>query len=137
MQLSIAFHIIGFVLWVGGSIILARALAVAVAEGSDAPVRNWAWSGFVGYIVPGAILTLVTGIYQLLTRGMPFYFAQGWFHAKLTLVLVMLVGTLILGIKAKAMSRGELVKKGALMAVHGIAALMLIGGVLLTILGRA
>jgi len=118
---------------------LARALAVAVGEKTESSaVRNWAWRGFLGYVLPGAVITVITGLYQILGGGgFAFYFAQDWFHGKVTLVLLMIGATVLFGIKTKAMSRGATVSKGVMMAIHGIAGLMLIGGVLLTVLGRS
>ena len=53
------FHIIGLVLWVGGTLMLARALAVAVGEKTEfSAVRSWAWRGFAGYVLPGAVIKL-------------------------------------------------------------------------------
>ena len=117
---------------------LARTLAVAVGDKTESSaVRNWAWRGFTGYVLPGAVVTVVTGLYQILNGGgFAFYFAQGWFHSKVTLILLMLGATVLFGIKTKAMGRGATVSKGVMMAIHGIAGLMLIGGVLLTVLGR-
>jgi uncharacterized membrane protein len=136
-QLSLAFHIIGFVLWVGGTMVLARALAVATSDKPQSAVCSWAWRAFVGYIVPGALLTVLTGLYQILSGvGFAGYFAQGWFHGKVTLILLMFGATVVFGVKCSALSRGESVRKGSLMAIHGIAALMLLGGVLLTMTGR-
>lgn len=117
--------------------ILSRALAVAVGDSGGTDLKRWGWRAFKGYILPAAVVTVLTGIYQISAGGgVAFYFAQGWFHSKLTLVLLMLAATTLLGIKTKALSEGRLVGKGMLMAIHGIAALMLIGGVFLTITGR-
>lgn len=117
--------------------VLARALAVAVADKPQSALCGWAWRGFLGYILPGALLTVITGLYQILAGvGFAGYFAQGWFHGKVTLILLMFGATVVFGVKCSALSRGGLVTKGSLMAIHGIAALMLVGGVLLTMTGR-
>ncbi len=137
MSVSIAFHIIGFVLWVGGTMFLSRALAVAVGDVGAGEVKRWGWRAFCGYLLPGALLTVITGLYQIaIGGGVAFYFAQGWFHGKLTLVLLMLGATVMLGIKTKVLSEGTQVGRGTFMAIHGIAALVLVGAIILTITGR-
>lgn len=91
---------------------------------------------FWGFAVSGAVIALVSGLYQLIIGGVGFYMKQGWFHGKLTLVIVLLVLTVILAVQVAATKRAEPIKIGLVRAVHGITGFCLIVIVFLTFLGR-
>ncbi len=91
---------------------------------------------FFGFTVGGLIVTLLTGIFQLMTRGMSFYMKQGWFHSKLTCVLVLIVISTLLYFELSKAAKGQLLRRGRLCALHGITGAMLVAIVFLTIFGR-
>ncbi len=141
MQISLAFHIIGIVLWVGGLMIgtrLMKAVLVDPEAGATLSVtqRSMLQRVFKGYILPGFILALGSGLYQIYTMGLAHYMRQGWFHGKLTLVLLLVIVTFLTGDTAARIARGEAINAKKLSAFHGIAGLCLVVIVFLTLLGR-
>jgi uncharacterized membrane protein len=92
--------------------------------------------GYFGFVVAGAVLSLGSGIYQLLERGIGFYMAQGWFHGKLTLVIVLLVVTVVFGAQVKGAAAGKTVKPGLVGMMHGVTSGALVLISFLTLVGR-
>ncbi len=133
MRFSLALHIIGVVFWLGGLILLPRLMKLALQSGtSSAQLKPIGKRAFFGYLLPGAIITVVSGLYQLFSLGASLYFKQGWFHTKLTFVVVLLIATALLWIEL----RREQLRGGRLMMIHGIGAAMLLIVVFLTFLSR-
>ena len=86
-----AFHIIGVVTWFAGLFYLPR-LFVYHAEASEALFRDRFKIMERRLLVMthiGAVLTLALGIATLVTE--PFYLQAGWLHAKLALVLLLVI----------------------------------------------
>jgi uncharacterized membrane protein len=115
-----------------GLLILTRVMAVA--ESPSASLIKTVQRLWLGYALPGALIVVVTGFIQILNRGFSFYFGpgQGWFHAKVTLVLVLLVMTLLIWRQVGIFITGQSVNKKLLSAFHGVSALILVVLVLLT-----
>jgi uncharacterized membrane protein len=85
-------HVIGVILWIGGLLFLTRLLGYHMREigKPDAKIAMAALSRIELrmhhlVIVPGAILAITGGLWQLTQQG--HLMKEGWFHAKLTLVL--------------------------------------------------
>ncbi len=137
VAISLAVHVTGLLFWIGPLLTLTVSLK-AVAQSSDKETLmrpiNRSWYGFV---IPGASLVLVSGLYQLIAyRGMAFYMQQGWFHAKLTAVLVLFLLTGLVGLELRRFhEEGEVRAKRLGMYHGGVSALALII-VFLTILSR-
>ncbi len=91
MTISLSLHVFGIALWIGG-LIFVLTLAGQV---SAALLRK----AMFKVVHPGMGLVLVTGVYQLLTRGMKFYMSQPWMHTKLTVVIILIVLTIVAGKK--------------------------------------
>lgn len=143
MQYSIAFHIIALVLWLGGLMVITRTLKLFACNfpaeansGLDGlrSINSRIWFGFV---IPGAVLSIVTGLYQIYLMGISYYMKQGWFHAKLTLVLVLLVVTFFVGREVGRSSKKLQLDAKRLLILHIISATSLLIIVFLTILGRS
>lgn len=132
MKLSFAFHVLGIVFWIGGLLFGTKLVKVAAAHASNAAVQTLSKKTLFGYILPGVIITLVTGLHQLVGGGVGVYMKQGWMHAKLTLILLLLWSTITMFIDLIAMSRGENVnlKHGTLH--HAITAFCLLVILILT-----
>lgn len=131
MIASLTLHIIGLVLWVGGLILLPRFIVVA-PPASFGGVRRVFW----GFVVAGGVIAAASGLYQIAQRGAAFYFSQGWFHTKLTLVGVLVVLTALLGSEIARGASGRGARASRLMMIHGISALSMAAIVFLTINGR-
>lgn len=132
MAYSITFHIIGICFWMAGLIMLTRVMAVgeAASPGLLKTVKRL----WFGYALPGVVLVLITGINQILFRGMAYYFGpgQGWFHGKIAGVLILLVITGLVWKEVSKFCSGIQPNKKLLGALHGISALLLIVMVTLT-----
>ena len=141
MAYSLAVHIIGVVFWLGGLLVLTRLLKMSVAEGAlpdgaRTSVAQMIKRGYFGFVISGAVLSLGSGIYQILERGFGFYMAQGWFHGKLTLVIILLVVTIVFGAQVKGAAAGRSVKPGLVGMLHGVTSASLVLIAFLTLVGR-
>jgi putative membrane protein len=59
-----------------------------------------------GIMIPSMIATLGLGIW-LLSLNSAYYFTQGWMHAKLTLVVALVIYHHLCGAQLKRFARGE------------------------------
>ncbi len=138
MHISFAFHLIGIVLWLGGLILLPRVMKAIAELPQEAAakamlgVRRVFW----GFVMSGFVISLVSGLGQVIGGGVGYYLKAGWFHGKLTFVILLLVATAFLTMEILKSARGEALNPRKLMMVHGIGALSLVVIVFLTFLGR-
>lgn len=126
MAFSLALHLIGLVIWVGGLMFIARIMTLAsdgeIPANFGAAIKRM----FLGYVLAGLLLSTITGLFQLSAGGMAQYMKQGWMHMKLTFVLALYVVTAALAVKVFALEQGRAVKRSVLMALHGLAGLCLL-----------
>lgn len=139
-QISLGFHIIGIVLWIGGLMVTSG--LIRYFEKSDAAKSGPAYTAltkkyFFAMVLPGMILALLSGTYQLLTNGVSYYMQQGWFHGKLTLVILLLVTTLSVWFGVQRVQRGEVVNGKKYGMIHGVIGTLFLLIVFLTYVGRA
>ncbi|MDX1297144.1 MAG: protoporphyrinogen oxidase HemJ [Pseudomonas sp.] len=104
-----ALHIIAMVCWFAGLFYLPR-LFVYHAMSSDEVSRErfciMERKLYRGIMWPSLIATLGLGLW-LISLNPSHYFAQGWMHAKLSLVALLVVYQLMCGAQLKAFARGE------------------------------
>ncbi len=138
MRYILALHIIGIVMWLGGMMITTRLFKIfrSSSAGADSQWPNALMKLWRGFILPGALIVIVSGILQVLTNGVGYYMQQGWFHAKLTFVVLLVIATAFLGSEIKSYKEGNLEAGKNAMLLHGIAGLALLANVFLTMLGR-
>ena len=137
MKISLAFHIVGMVMWVGGLMILTRVLKVFSDElGDSRSLAAMVQGLYKGFVLPGLLVAIVSGLYQLTSMGIGVYMKQGWFHGKLTLVVVLLVVTFFVGGEVHKVQRAQKLSAARLIALHALSSVALLGIVFLTILGR-
>ncbi|WP_263147587.1 protoporphyrinogen oxidase HemJ [Pseudomonas sp. RIT-PI-AD] len=103
-----ALHIVAVVCWFAGLFYLPR-LFVYHAASEDAPSRErfcvMERKLYRGIMLPSMIATLVLGIWLiLLNSGL---MSQGWLHAKLTLVVLLIGYHHACGAMLKRFARGE------------------------------
>ena len=91
---------------------------------------------YMGFVVGGMVLATLSGLHQLGSRGMSFYFSQGWFHTKVTLLIVLYVITVLVGFALKGAKDGQTISRQKGVVLHALCSLILIGIVFLTMLGR-
>jgi putative membrane protein len=132
MKILVAVHLLGVVLWMGGLLNLSRILGYhAIEHPTVRPRYSWL-EGRLNYLVtiPGAILTVGTGVAQAILDGADYFHAAGWLHWKLLLVGAILVIHVILTRKHRRLTREPAdakIKKALFAALHGTLGLLLIG----------
>lgn len=95
-----AFHIIFMVTWFAGLFYLPRLFVYhAMAEDPVSIERFKVMERklYYGIATPGAIITIALGIWMLVDYAWSLYGAQGWLHAKLALVGVLIAYHLYCG----------------------------------------
>src|ERR1035438_10073661 len=89
---TLVFHLIGLVFWLGGLLVVTHTLAMHSEE--DSPETRAALGRLESKLLrglahPGAAIMVITGF--ILVGHDPAYLRQHWLHAKLLLVLVLMV----------------------------------------------
>ncbi len=85
-----AWHIIFMVTWFAGLFYLPRLFvyhAMSTDEASNARFKIMERKLFYGIMTPGAVLTIIFGLWLMLGYG----FHGGWLHAKLALVTALVI----------------------------------------------
>lgn len=101
---TLVFHLTGMVFWIGGMLFAIQSLAL-YAETEELAQRQAhsrsAARSMKALAHPGAALVVITGV--LLLSLAPGFLQQGWLHAKLTLVGLMVVVDLLLNAQVRRM----------------------------------
>ncbi len=100
-----AFHVIFMVTWFAGLFYLPRLFVYhAAAEDTVSRERFKVMERklYYGITTPGGLATIVFGLWMLLDNWSGYYATQGWMHAKLALVAVLVVYHLWCGRLVKA-----------------------------------
>lgn len=138
MRWLLAFHVVGVVMWLGSLMALSRVLGYHTREPPSVRPRFSFVEGRldVGGAMPGALLTLLTGLGLLAMEPMGWFRAQGWLHTKLLLVLFLALihGGVRIRYRRMARQRADQPTSRAFFgAAHGIVGLLLIGIIILAI----
>jgi putative membrane protein len=124
---TLVFHAIGLVFWLGSLLVVTHILAIHTEE--ESPEARAALSGLESKLLrglahPGAAIMIVTGF--ILIAHDPNYLRQYWLHAKLLLVVILIVLDLRLTFRARAFQEGRIaLTRRECMALHGAIALIL------------
>jgi len=89
-----AFHISFMVTWFAGLFYLPRLFvyhAMCHDEPGNQRFKIMERKLFYGIMTPGALLTIGTGAWLLIDYGWAIYSSSGWLHAKLLLVLFLVI----------------------------------------------
>ena len=95
-----AFHVIFMVTWFAGLFYLPRLFVYHAMTEDAAGIARFKIMErklFFGIMTPGAILTIALGIWMLIDYGWEAYGRMGWLHAKLALVVLLIVYHLYCG----------------------------------------
>jgi len=140
--LALFFHLLGLILYVGGFLALSRWLAKAVRfESADARTEAYRvlvrMHKFVDW--PGLGMAVLTGLYMLMVGNKHMgYMREGYFHIKLTFVLVLVVCDVIVTKKLFALNgEGKQPSATPFRIIHGVSGLALIGILAAMYFGRA
>lgn len=130
-QLSVVLHIIGFIFLVAGLLIGLRVARMST------PSAELLKSIRFGYILSGASLVLITGFYQILYHGFPYYMTQGWFHGKLTVALILVgLSGYLFGKFAEVERSGQPLARSFTAKMHAIIGILVLAAIAFVILGR-
>lgn len=134
MSWLLAFHIIGIIVWMGGLVTLARLLGHhAALESGDArkSLIRFEHRSYFAAILPGFLVSLGTGLAMLFMKGGgvghyldPSGIWGATFHAKLTLIVVLIVLDQLILAKMRKLHREDVGSKPFFMASHGIIGLI-------------
>jgi uncharacterized integral membrane protein (TIGR00701 family) len=132
----IGFHLIGVVLWMGGLMAFSRILGYQSKELPSVRPRLTFIESRLNMLVaaPGALLTIVFGVWLAVQHGAAWFRVASWLHYKLALVCVVLVIHVVLTVKIRQIRRAAPsapMSRGLYAALHGTVGLLLIAIVLL------
>jgi protoporphyrinogen IX oxidase len=138
MRWLIAFHVVGVVMWMGSLMALSRILGYHVREPATVRPRFSFLEGRLDLFgaVPGAVLTLATGLGQLALEPDRWFSTARWMHVKLLLVLVLVVLHVMLLVRHRRLARqraDQVIPRGFFAAAHGMIGLLLIAIVVLAV----
>lgn len=137
MKLSLSLHILGIVLWVGTLLMLS--MIVFLNQKYDLSKKDFniiSKKLFFAGILPGVLLSFGSGLYQILTIGFAHYMKQGWFHGKLTFIIILSIVTFVFSLDIKNIQSGKWPSRSKAMAIHGSTGICLILIIFLTMFGR-
>ena len=104
-----ALHIIALVCWFAGLFYLPRLFVYHAMSEDEASRERFCVMErklYRGIMLPSMVATLVFGI-ALLSLNAGAYFSQGWMHAKLALVVLLIGYHHVCGAQLKRFARGE------------------------------
>jgi len=132
----IGFHLIGVVLWMGGLMAFSRILGYQSKELPSVRPRLTFIESRLNMLVaaPGALLTIVFGVWLAVQHGAAWFRVASWLHYKLALVCAVAVIHVVLTIKIRQIRRAAPsapMSRGLYAALHGTVGLLLIAIVLL------
>jgi protoporphyrinogen IX oxidase len=132
---ALAAHIVGIVFWVGGLLAASQELAGRQRESSTEARAALAGSArrlLKASAHPGAAITVLAGIVILGVK--PADLQQGWLHAKLALVVLLIALDLLLTLNVRALlSRGTEISASRVKLTHGAVALLFLAIVILAV----
>jgi putative membrane protein len=132
----IGFHLIGVVLWMGGLMAFSRILGYQSKELPSVRPRLTFIEGRLNMLVaaPGAVLTIVFGVWLAVQHGAAWFRVASWLHYKLALVCAVVAIHVVLTVKIRQIRRAAPsapMSRGLYAALHGTVGLLLIAIVLL------
>jgi putative membrane protein len=132
----LVFHLIGLVFWLGSLLVVTHVLAIHSEEPSleaRAALGRLEMKLFKSLAHPGAALMVITG--GILIGENPHYLLEHWLHAKLLLVLVLIVLDLRVYFRTGAFLAGRVeLRRRECMALHGAVSLVFFGILILVLL---
>ncbi len=89
-----AFHLIFMVTWFAGLFYLPRLFVYHAMSDDQISIDRFKIMErklFFGIMTPGMIITLIFGAWMLVDYAWVLYSANGWLHAKLTLIILLVI----------------------------------------------
>ena len=123
---TLVFHIVGLVFWLGSLLVVTQILALHTEEPSPETretLGRLESKLLKGLAHPGAAIMVITGF--LLVSENPTYLRETWLHAKLLLVVTLIVLDLRLTFRARAFREGKIeISRRECMVLHGAISLV-------------
>ena len=133
---ALVFHIMGFVFWIGGLLVTTTVLGIHTQQDlpqTRMPLEHLEVKLLKGMAHPGAAITVLAGMTVVWIQ--PSYLHEGWLHAKLFLVLVLIALDLVVYVRTKAFHKGETkIERRECMILHGAISLVFLGIVILVLI---
>src|SRR3954468_19364438 len=114
------FHFLFLFIWVGSLLSLNCLLGYFSQEKKDPRLRSMYF--FVD--LPSMVVAVICGIFLFILKGA--HFNEGWFHMKLTFIILLVITDIITGRTICRLKDGE-GKKFKFKILHGLTILFLIG----------
>ena len=118
MQYIIVFHIIGFILWLGGLFAFNYLMTFATEKEAPLEISTSMSAILYRFVLTGALITAITGLYQLFFNGLGLYLSQGWFHGKLFFILVLIASSIYAFVVYYKTVNGNTVKRSSKLILH-------------------
>jgi protoporphyrinogen IX oxidase len=133
---ALVFHVIGFVFWMAGLLVVTQLMAVHAEERSPEGGRvlsRLEMKLLKGLAHPGALITIGAGIVVVAIQ--PGYLRQSWLHAKLSLVVILIGMNLFLHMRARELGAGRSkVRPGQFRMLHGVVSVLFLFIVILVMI---
>ncbi len=133
---ALVFHVLGFVFWMAGLLIVTQVLAVHTGEQSPEARRvleRLEVKLLKGIAHPGAAITIIAGIAVVMIQ--PGYLHQTWLHAKLSLVAILIGLDFVVYWRTKGFHRWDVkLKRQECMMLHGTISLVFLGILILVMI---
>lgn len=140
LPLSLFLHVLGAVMWISGLFAMSRALlAQAKDAGPGRPALGALAGKFHIMALLGAVLSILSGLNQIMLWGMPMFRQQRWLHHKLTVVIALIVvHVMIWNTQRKwaTASADAPLSRGRAAGLHGMVGLFLLAILGLVFFGR-
>jgi putative membrane protein len=126
---ALVFHVIGFVFWMAGLLVVTQVMAAHAEERSPeagSALKRLERKLLNGMAHPGALIAIGAGTVLIVMQ--PGYLRQSWLHVKLSLVVIVIGMNLFLHMRAQELGDGRSkARPGQFRMLHGvISALFLI-----------
>ena len=132
----LVFHLVGLVFWLGSLLVVTHVLSIHSEEPSPearATLGRLEMKLLNGLAHPGAALMAITGMF--LIGENPHYLREHWLHAKLLLVVLLVVLDLRVYFRTTAFLAGRAkLRRRECMALHGAISLVFFGILILVLL---
>jgi putative membrane protein len=132
----LVFHLTGLVFWLGSLLVVTHILAIHTEEPSTegrAALGRLEMRLLKGLAHPGAALMVITGITLIVEN--PHYLREHWLHAKLLLVIFLIILDLRVYFRIKAFLAGRIeLRRRECMVLHGAISLVFFGILILVLL---
>jgi uncharacterized membrane protein len=140
VAISLVVHLLGVVMWVGGLLAMSRVMVLHAKErGPSREVLSLLEGKFHIFALVGAVLALLSGLYQLSEWPAGLFRQSRWMHHKLTALLLLAATHATMWSvyrKWRRLGPDAPLSRGQASGLHGTVGMLLIVIVALVFIGR-